>query len=527
MLFFFASKTCASDGTLSWANSFSLDAGISEFSQSIAADRSGNIYLIVGQINAGSSPYQFGTIKYSNVGVILWTNIFYNTFGNRGSQYPVYPVIKVDGNNDAIAAGSALGSGIGNDFITIKYSASGMTLWTNRFNGTNNTDDSLTALAVDANNDVVVTGYSTGSLSGKDCLTIKYSTTGAPLWTNRFNGTANSDDQANAIATDGNNNVLVAGYSSVIGGGSGKDFLTIKYSAAGVALWTNLFNGITGTSDDKAVAIASDRNRNVYVTGVSSGSTATGGSGYDFLTIKYSEAGVALWTNRFNGSGNRDDQPKAIAMDGQNDVIVFGSTTPDPNTTGSSGYDFATIKYSSAGVALWTNRFNGSGNYADTARALAVDGSNNVFVCGETYSTGNHFDFETIKYSSGGGLIWAKRYNALDKYDDSPFALTVDGGGNVWVTGYASLLTGLDIYTIEYSGPGVLLGINYVGNQPAIFWPAAAGSNFVLQTVTNFASTNWITASNYIFVNNLSNIPPLVGIVITNVADGAAFFRLK
>ncbi len=49
-------------------------------------------------------------------------------------------------------------------------------------------------------------------------------------------------------------------------------------------------------------------------------------------------------------------------------------------------YDYATIKYSSAGVPLWTNRYNGPANREDYAYAVAVDGSNNVIVTGSSYT---------------------------------------------------------------------------------------------------------------------------------------------
>ena len=46
-----------------------------------------------------------------------------------------------------------------------------------------------------------------------DYATIKYSSAGVPLWTNRYNGPANSDDYAYAVAVDGSDNVIVTGYS--------------------------------------------------------------------------------------------------------------------------------------------------------------------------------------------------------------------------------------------------------------------------------------------------------------------------
>ena len=130
-----------------------------------------------------------------------------------------------------------------------------------------------------------------------------------------------------------------------------------------------------------AYAVAVDGSNNVIVTGRSQASSC----GYpDYATIKYSSAGVPLWTNRYNGPGNGGDYATAVAVDGSNNVIVTGYS----QGSGTS-YDYATIKYSSAGVPLWTNRYNGPGNGDDYAHAVAVDGSNNVIVTGYSIGSGS------------------------------------------------------------------------------------------------------------------------------------------
>jgi hypothetical protein len=131
-----------------------------------------------------------------------------------------------------------------------------------------------------------------------------------------------------------------------------------------------------------------DGNNDVIVMGFTGWSTGTGGF-YDFATIKYSSAGLPLWTNRYNGPGNKDDFANALAVDRGNNVIVTG----DSIGTGGSD-DYATIKYSSAGVPLWKTRYNGPGTSIDVAWAVAVDRSGNVIVTG----IGGHDDFTTIKY---------------------------------------------------------------------------------------------------------------------------------
>ncbi|MGI8967178.1 MAG: SBBP repeat-containing protein, partial [Limisphaerales bacterium] len=65
---------------------------------------------------------------------------------------------------------------------------------------------------------------------------------------------------------------------------------------------------------------------------------------------------------------------------------------------------YTTIKYSGAGVALWTNLYNGPENLSDSASAVAVDGSGNVFVTGSSARTNVYpnynYDYATIKYSA-------------------------------------------------------------------------------------------------------------------------------
>jgi len=83
---------------------------------------------------------------------------------------------------------------------------------------------------VDSNNDIIVTGYSCGlNIGPDDYLTIKYSSTGVPLWTNRYHAGNDSEDKAYAVAVDADNNVIVTGFSSPSGLGY---CLTAKYNRA-------------------------------------------------------------------------------------------------------------------------------------------------------------------------------------------------------------------------------------------------------------------------------------------------------
>ena len=81
--------------------------------------------------------------------------------------------------------------------------------------------------------------------------------------------------------------------------------------------------------------------------------------------------------------------------------------------------------------------YNGPGNDWDCAYAIAVDGSNNVYVTGVSQVSGTDYDYATIKYYSNGDTAWVRRYNGPGNSDDSPSAIGTDDSGNVYVTGWS------------------------------------------------------------------------------------------
>jgi hypothetical protein len=366
-----------------WVRRYNGPANAIDRAHSIAVDASGNVYVTGGSDGSeGNSDYT--TIKYDAAGNELWVKR-YEGFG--GGEEALF--LTVDANGNIYITGKSVGSGGegGFDFATIKYDAAGNEVWIKRYNGSGNENDAARSLAVDGSGNVYVTGESYGSGTDFDYATIKYDAAGNELWVKRYNGPANSFDEALFLAVDASGNVYVTGQSAGIGTGS--DYASIKYDTNGNELWVKRYNG-PGNSSDVAQSLAVNASGNVYVTGGSNGS----GTGLDFATIKYDAAGNELWVRRYNGPGNAGDGGGFLAVDGFGNIYITGASNG-----GETEADYTTIKYDASGNELWVIRYNGPGNADDSPQSLAVDGSGNVYVTGWSFGNGTATDYATIKYT--------------------------------------------------------------------------------------------------------------------------------
>ena len=419
----------------SWVARYNGPGNYTDNPVAIAVDGSGNVY-VTGE-SSGQSADDYATIKYNSAGEEQWV-VRYN--GGNGNDYAT--AIAVDASGNVYVTGESLGQGTGIDYATIKYNSAGQQQWVARYNGPASSDDYATAIAIDGSGNVYVTGTSSiDAASNFDYLTVKYNSAGQEQWVASYDGPGDAFDFADAIAVDSSGNVYVTGES--YGLDSAYDYATIKYNSTGQEQWVARYNG-PANYDDEATAIALDGSANVYVTGYSYG---VGDVGPDYATIKYNSAGQQQWVARYNGGTRSDDYAKGIAVDSSGNVYVTG----DSLGVGDLNPDYATIKYDSAGQQQWVARYNGPANGLDSAAAIAVDSSGNVYVTGESAGQGTRNDFATVKYNSTGEEQWVVRYNGPGNRDDQANAIAVDASGNVYVTGQSfDPNNGDDYVTIKY-----------------------------------------------------------------------------
>jgi hypothetical protein len=350
--------------------------------------------------------------------------------------------VDVDGN--VVATGPSV-SGNGFDFFTVKYrAADGVRLWDDRYDGTGDADDVPVAVVLDGAGNVIVAGGSVGSTSGVDIFLRKYNgVTGATLWSERYNGPSNGEDAATGVALDAEGNVVVTGKS--FDDGDGLDMYTAKYSAAtGARQWFRRYNG-TGDGDDVPADVVVDAGGAVIVTGSSRGANGSN----DMYTAKYAGAtNTLVWDERHDGPGGGDDTASAVALDASGNVFVAGTESNNGNP------DIYVVKLASAdGDEIWSVRDNGTGNGEDAATGVAVDAGGDVVVVGTT-ANGRNKDLSVTKYAgTDGRRIWFERYNGTGDGDDTATAVAIDPQGNVIVTGTSAGANDTqDFYTACYDG---------------------------------------------------------------------------
>jgi len=416
-------------------NGLGSDMDIVE-STCLAVDGQGNVYVTGYSFGSGTS-FDYATIKYDSAGVEQWVQ----RYNGPGNDWDNPTAIAVDGQGNVYVTGSSFGSGTSFDYATIKYDSHGVEQWVQRYNGTANGDDGASSLAVDGQGNVYVTGGGRfGSGANTDYATIKYNSSGVQEWVQIYdgNGPESSFDAAYSLAVDGQGNVYVTGES--YGPDVYSDYATIKYNSAGVEQWVQRYDG-PANSNEQAYSLAVDIQGNVYVTGMSYG----GGTENDFCTIKYNSDGVEQWVQRYNGSLNACDIGFSIAIDGQGNVYVTGDTSGPTD-------DCATIKYNSDGVEQWVQIYNGPANDGDYSRSIELDGQGNVYVTGWSIVSGTDDDYLTIKYNTDGVEQWVQTYSGQGNGEDHSWPLAVDGQGNVYVSGYSygDSHTQFDYATIKY-----------------------------------------------------------------------------
>ncbi|MGI8922421.1 MAG: hypothetical protein ACR2HJ_00015 [Fimbriimonadales bacterium] len=384
-----------------WARRYNGPGNHFDRVTAMALDASGNVYVTGPAYPAGSQNNQnYVTIKYSSDGNELWLAT-YSVNDNDVSQ-----AIVVDGNGNVYVSGS---SG------TVKYNFAGAQQWSRPPGG---------AIGLDPGGNLVIVG-SSGGLAAL----WKYSPNGSLLWSQTFDAPGPGSDGLSAVAIDGSGDIFAAGARNRVHDKAFSDFLVLRYSASGDFQWDGFLAGSENLGD-WAIAVALDPGGNPVVAGqVNVGTFDPAG---DVAVAKFNRtSGDETWRDVYDGPDHLWDGAADLAIDSAGNSIVAGYTD-----RAATGYDYLTIKDGPGGARLWVKTFDGGASAFDTARSVAVDPADRIYVTGgAVQNVGQAPDYCTVKYEPNGQVKWIRRYDGPADDLDEAHSVLIDRLGNVLMAG--------------------------------------------------------------------------------------------
>jgi len=353
----------------------------------LAVDRLCNVFMVCASRQDSSDwDFDFVTIKYNSNGVQQWVARYdEEAWPEGGNRWNIPKAVVTDYKGNVYVTGRSRGEGGGYDIVTIKYNSDGSEKWVNRYASVQHADAEVSDMAIDVENNIYVSGTVSGEesklvtikyndwgeqkwmktygepgtffgslielddwgnvyiLSNKDknsrlsavanpdnCIILKYDLHGRRQWLRRCGDTGNPFIAGN-IETDIFGNIFICG--STREGNLSDPFITQKYDANGIELWTRTNNsGQWGYP----TCLAVDRHGNAYIAGVMDYANTQS----DILILKYNPQGDEKWAIDYNDPRNTRDTANKLAIDFSGNVYVAGSAR------GKYWSQFKTIKFS-------------------------------------------------------------------------------------------------------------------------------------------------------------------------------------
>lgn len=322
------------------------------------------------------------------------------------------------------------------------------------------------------------TSFGNGSL---DVYILKTDSMGVALWQKTFGGI--NIDQAYSIKETTDSGFVIAGYSNSFGQG-GYDMYVIKTNRYGDTLWTKTYGGADW---DFAYSIEQTADGGYIIAG---GTYSYGNGNEDMYLVKINSIGDTLWTKTFGGIN--EDEAKSVIQTNDGNYIVTGYSKSHGDTKG----DFYTVKTSSTGDSLWTNKYGGIEE--DLAFDILESYNGDIIIGGKTKSFGSgNFDGFVIKIAPTGAFLSSEIYGGAE--EDGINSIAQSAGGRFASVGY-TFTYGFGLGTSEF--------LLYVENPYNGFHSTTFGGNKMEKaySISNTMDNGYIICGNSSSYSNLDHI---------------------
>ena len=336
------------------------------------------------------------------------------------------------------------------------------------------------AMAIQSDGKVVVAGYSNNG-SNNDFAVVRYNTDGTLDPTFGTGGKVTTaigsdDDEARALAIDGDGNIVVVG--NVRLAQSGNDFAmgVARYTAAGALDTTFDTDGkltldFSSTHGDYAHGVALQSDGKIVV----AGRVFVSGEDFNFAVARFNADGTLDTDFDTDGKAdyslnNNGQWGEAVAVQPDGKILVAGSSwIPAAGGTPAQDFDFAVARLTAAGDLDTT--FSGDGwdtrglgaNSANGqwAEAMALQSDGKIVLAGRAWVPGENWNFAVARLTTTGALDTTfnssgYRITPVGSGADQAYAVAMQSDGKIVVGGYSYNGTDQDFAVLRYDTDGSL-----------------------------------------------------------------------
>jgi hypothetical protein len=301
-----------------------------------------------------------------------------------GSGIELFHAVTIDSSDNIICAGYTGSEGAGSvDTLVVKFDPNLNILAKKIYGGTG--DDRFNGVTTDTNDNIICVGVTTSEGTGSyDALVVKFDSNLNILARKVYGGTG--PDYFYRVATDTNDNIICAGYTSSEGSG-GVDTLVVKFDTNLSILARKVYGG---GSHDYFYGVATDTNDDIICVGYTN---SEGSGGDDALVVKFDTSLNILAKKVYGDTGI--DWFNEVATDSNGNIICAGRT----NSEG-AGSDVALVVKLDTNLSILARKVYG-GSGIDILYGVAIDTNDDIICVGITASEGaGNYDALVVKFPS-------------------------------------------------------------------------------------------------------------------------------
>lgn len=311
----------SSAGKRLWARWLSSGPGLFSGANALVVDPAGNAY-VVGDNGASGGLGAAVVFKYGANGALRWVRYIDQNPSDPQSGSTYGEDIALDGDGNVYVAATTTYASSRSSFVAKFAGANGADLGHSGGTVIFGTESGAAALAV-RGAEVVLAGWYKAwdepDSTVTQMLVERYDKALHYEWSVTAAGAGRGASKCNDVAIDKAGNVYAAGATyDQVGADTRSRAALLKVTPDGKEAWKATY--VPGTKTESwafGVAVAGG---NAYITGGSQEDAET----IDFLTIKYSAAGVRKWTKQWTSSGPGKDFQRGLAL-GPGCVFVGGT----------------------------------------------------------------------------------------------------------------------------------------------------------------------------------------------------------